>query len=322
MKKSRILVFTIILVLIGTLLLSCSSGSKEDSLHRGDEVSSLYPSADDKYDYGYGNDYEKVEEETGKPIEEPSKDIDSAGQADKIIKTVNIDAETKDFDSALKGLEDSVSSLGGYIETSNVSGKSYNYRGDRYSRIASYTIRIPAEKLDTFTGEVGTLFNITSSYGNVNNVSAEYYDIVSRLETLEAEKAALTDMYKKSDTIDYMLKVQERLYNVIEEIESHTARLKYLDGKVSYSTVTINITEVIEYTEPPVEPITWGERLGTAFVESWKEFADNFKSFSVGFVYAIPTLIILALFAGLAAVLVLLIVRKSKKKNNTDGKDE
>jgi hypothetical protein len=136
-------------------------------------------------------------------------------------------------------------------------------------------------------------------------VTGEYYDIQARIRVLESERAAYEEMLKQSMDIDYLLQVKDRLYNVIEEIESYETRLRVYDSLVSYSTVYLTVDEVVEYTRVKVEEPTWGERLVEAFKESWQDFAKGFQNFTVGFLYAIPTLMVL----GVIAVVVVLILR-------------
>ena len=273
-------------------------------------------------------DYDRVEEMVSKPSEAPSiengfsggigsdsslSDSSSAGEYQrKIIKTVNMNAETKEYDKALTAIANIIAAQGGYVEASSTNGQSYNNYGT-YRRYASYTIRIPAENLDAFLGGIGEFLNITNNNASQNDVSGKYYDIVSRLETLEAEKTALMAMYEKAESIDYMLQVQQRLYDVIEEIEAYTTTLKYYDGQVSYSTVHLNVNEVIEYTDV-TDPITYGERMAETFKESWKDFAEGCQDFSIWFVGAIPTILVLAVIGGCIAGIVVLILRADNKK--------
>ena len=121
-------------------------------------------------------------------------------------------------------------------------------------------------------------------------------------------------MYEKAETIDYMLQVQQRLYDVIEEIEAYTTRLNYYKSQVAYSTVHLSVSEVIEYTDIVEKPKSYGEELKATFVESWKDFADGCRDFSIGFVGAIPTLLTMAIVAGAHIVVIILIVRYAKKR--------
>ena len=198
MKKIKALSIVMCVLLTAALLAACSA--------KADAETNL---ADDAY-------FDRAEDMVSKPSEMPSVENGFSGMgtdgalsdsaatgeyARKIIKTVNMNAETKQYDQAISAIADVIAAQGGYIESSSTNGKSYNNYGT-YRRYASYTIRIPAENLDAFLGGIGEFLNVTNNNSSQNDVSGKYYDIVSRLETLNAEKAALTAMYEKAESID------------------------------------------------------------------------------------------------------------------------
>ncbi len=240
----------------------------------------------------------------------------SADYERKIIRTVDLSCETKSFDAASEHLMTVLASHGGYVETSSVSGSGYN---EEYhaSRHASYTLRVPAEQLDAFllalSAEDG--IRIIKQSSNSNEITNQYYDITTRLATLETEREALSQMlagFSDYKDINAMLSVQERLYNVIEEIEALKTRLNLYDQQVDLSTVNISLNEVGSYTEAATP--TFGERIGEAFSESWKDFARGCQSFAVGFVGSIPTLLVLAVIAAVVVTVLVHILKKRRKK--------
>lgn len=310
MKKIRFLTLALCIILTVATLASCAAKNYDAAY---DESLSSKPEMD----------YSSTDSTGGIGANGALSDQIESGEYERqIIKTVNIQAETKEFDSAVSAINGYVAEFGGYIESSEQSGVSLDFAGHYYERYARYTLRIPADKLESFIGKVGNTLNIVNNTGKRDDVSAQYYDIVSRLETLEAEKEALQKMYEKATTIDYMLQVQQRLYDVIEEIEAYTTQLNYYKSQVAYSTVHLSVSEVIEYTDIVEKPKTYGEEIKTAFVESWKDFADGCRALSIWFVRAIPTLLVLAFIAGIYVVAILLIVKfirkKIQKKNNNN----
>lgn len=74
----------------------------------------------------------------------------------KLIRNVNMDLETREFDALTKSITDAVTAFGGYIQQSDVSGNSLNWSGDRSSRYSTITARIPSDKLDAFLTEVSS----------------------------------------------------------------------------------------------------------------------------------------------------------------------
>lgn len=240
-------------------------------------------------------------------------ELDTEDYEAKIIKKYQITAETKAFDDALKKLEVLISENGGYIENSKINGRNLN--SNRYSsRYATYTLRIPAKNVEIFIDSTENLVHITSSGSTAENVTSKYYDLKSRVEVLEAERVALNEMLSKASDINTMLRIRDQLNDVIADIESIKTQLKIYDSLVSYSTVSLTIEEVIDYTEPVVEDPTWGEELVEAFKESWADFAEGFQNFTVFIVYAIPTILTLAVIGGISVIVLTIVSKKRKKK--------
>jgi hypothetical protein len=233
--------------------------------------------------------------------------------ASKIIKKYYIESETKEFDEVLKKVISLIEEYEGYIENSSITGNTL-YNNGRNRRYAKYIIRVPADNIEVFVEKTSSMLNITSSSSSAENITSTYYDLQSRLNVLEAEKIALTEMLEKASNVDTMLRIRDQLNNVISDIESIKTQLKVYDSLVSYSTITLTIEEVIEYTEVITEEPSWGSRMVNAFKKSWSEFAENFQDFTVFVVYAMPTIITLAVIGGVTATILILVQKKRKKK--------
>ena len=313
MSKAKKVVFAILLLCACiSFFASCGMGSEKQSYEiEADE---------DLKSYSYVKDYGDISEE-----EVISSDISSAEnsaplEGRKIIRTVSITAETKEYDAALRALESSVSALGGYVQSSDTTGVSL-YSGRIYSRSASYTIRIPAEKLDEFLSDVGELLNISSSNSNIDDITETYVDIEARLKTLRTEEARLLELLEEAKGLSDIITLESRLSEVTYQIESYTARLRSYDTLVAYSTVNIDISEVVDYSSPAVQNPTFGERISEASKESWAAFAEGWRDFAVGFVYALPSILLVAVAAAVIAIIIVSIRRRAKKRRMTK-KDE
>ncbi len=242
----------------------------------------------------------------------------------KIIRTVTMSCESKVFDDSLSVILDALEAHGGYVENSSSTGTAPrsvapNGFDSRQERRAYYTFRVPAEKLDAFLNalRMDDGIRILSQEMTSDEITGSYYDIQTRLETLEAEKNALTVMlesFTDYKNISSMLQVQERLYNVIEEMEALRTKLNLYDSQVALSTVNLTLNEVVEYTE--VEAPTFGERIGKAFSESWTAFGKGCQDFAVWFVEAFPTLMILG---AIAAVVIVILVRDMRRRHRRNA---
>ena len=237
----------------------------------------------------------------------------------KIIRTVTMSCETKAYDDAVTVIMTTLNTHGGYVEASNTTGTGYDDVKNSERR-ATYTLRVPAEKLDLFLETLRTDegIRILSQNATSSEITATYYDTVSRLETLKAEKASLTAMlegFTDYKDISNMLKVQERLYDVIEEIEALQTKLNLYDGQVAMSTVHLTLREVIVYTEVVDPDPTFGQRVKEAFVESWTDFGRGWQNFFVWFIEAFPTLlVVVGIHAGIFFIIYGSVKRGQKKR--------
>ena len=232
----------------------------------------------------------------------------------KIIKTAHVTSETKDFDNAIKKVEELCKEANAYIESSSVRGVSYDV--DKSGRNASFTIRVPAEKFDSLNEGLGNILNITSSSSNADEITSKYYDIKSRIEVLELQKESLQKMYDNytdySD-VNSLISLQDKLFAVIEEIEAYKTQIRLYDDKVAYSTVNLSIYEVVDYTENKENDSFW-QKLGTSFVDGWQVFLDIMTGIVTVLAFILPELVV----AGAVITLIIVITKKRKKKEKKE----
>lgn len=228
----------------------------------------------------------------------------------KMIRDVNMHLETMEYDKTIAALEQSIAAYGGYVETMSQSGSRYSSSYGLESM--NVTARIPAERLDAFLNQVDGMGNVLSKNLSTRDVTASYVDVQSRLEVLRNEKTVLDGIMKSATNTKDMLEAQDRLYDVIEEIESYEAVLRSYDSLVAYSTVSIYVEEVKEPT-PEVEE-TRGEELARRWKKTVENFVDNCVDFGFWLVENSFTLLILA-GIGLGIYFIIRgIIRRSRKK--------
>lgn len=227
----------------------------------------------------------------------------------KLIKNVDMDVETEEFDTLLDKMEKKVDSLGGYVESS------YTYNGSSYygsnNRNASMTIRIPAEKLDDFLSEVAESSNVISRNDSVTDITLQYVDMESHKKALLAEQDRLLELMEQVETIEDIITLESRLSEVRYQIESMESQLRTYDNQVSYSTIYLNINEVTKLT-PVKEQSTW-EKISTGFVESLYGVGTGILNFIIRFIISLPYLVVWAIVI-FVIVLIIKLIRKSMKK--------
>lgn len=228
---------------------------------------------------------------------------------EKIIKTVELTVQTKEYEAYIAAMTANITALGGYVENST------NHMGTYYSsntnRNSTYVVRIPADKLDAFLAGAEEKGRIVRKTESQKNVTLEYVDLESRINAYKTERATLTGLLEKAESLENVLSIQERLSEVNYEIESYTAQLRVLENRVSYSTVTLEINEVERVTE---EKPTIGSRIKNTFLDSVDELVEWLGDFVVNFIGGLP--IILPVAAVIVAVILILrkIIRKRRNK--------
>lgn len=297
MKINQILSILLAALLLAGLLCGCSAaadkGAPMDNYYSQESAGSgIYDGAEEKV-------------EVSSTAEAPLADR-------KLIKTVELNAETEELDALLAAITQRVSELGGYVENQKVyNGSSYSsYR----SRSASMTIRIPAEELDGFVEHMASASNIVSQYSYIDDVTLTYVATESRVEALQAEQDRLVELMAKAETMADLLEVEARLTDVRYELENVTTQLNVLKNQVSYSTVRLSVDEVVEYT--PVEEETFWQRVSGGFMDSLESIGDGIVEFTVFILANLPHLVLIGVAAVAAIILIKRAIRKRKARKN------
>ena len=274
--------------------------------------------------------------EAAAPMEAPMKNsmvmsggamTDSASvpqeHGQKLIRRVNIDAETEDLETLLAELTKQIAALGGYIENQELYNGS-SYASNRH-RSANMTVRIPADKLDSFVQQVKGVSNVVTYNESQEDVTLTYVSTESRIKALETEQARLLELLAQAQNMSDLLEIEARLTDVRYELESVTSQLLVLANKVDYATVRLYISQVTEYTE--VEEQTVWQRIATGFAKNLKDLGESLVDFFVWLVTYSPQLLLTAaVIVGGARVLRRIKkgrkcgCRKGKKKDEKDEK--
>lgn len=227
-----------------------------------------------------------------------------------VIKTVNASIATEKYDELISAIKNKVSDLGGYFSNANYVDNSYS---NIKSRSARFTLKIPAENLDSFTSSIESLGSFTSYNEHVDDVTAEYIDVDSRISVLEAEEVTLLAMLEKTESIDDMLTVRSHLQNVQSELASLKARKENLASSIAFSTIYLNVNER-SIVEPKAEA-GFFERVGSTFLTSIRDIVGGFGDFGVWILGNSPYLVIISAAGVAVFFLVRFIVRKRKNKD-------
>lgn len=251
------------------------------------------------------------------PEEAPAEEMDGGGSdialpADsnrKLVKTVDMNLETEGFDGLVENIGNRAAEAGGYVEQSDVSGRSY---GDiTANRYASMTVRVPADRLDGFLASVTEGANVVSKQERVEDITLQYVDTESHKKALAVEQERLLALLDQAEDLDSIVILESRLSEVRYELQNYESALRGMDNRVDYATVYLYIQEVERYT-PQVEK-TAVSRITTGFSENVYVIMRGIKNFAIEFVIFTPFLLLLAFIALIIFLIVHLILKADRK---------
>ena len=255
--------------------------------------------------------YDMVSTETAYPAEAPEEDYGGfavaggtqletgsgaapEGSPEKLIYSASATVETTEFDRTIEKLSALVEQYGGFVESSSINGSNYYTQSRGYSseRYASYVIRVPSGKFSALMGSLSTLGNVPYSHTYTENITAQYYDTDARLSAYQTQEARLLEMMEAAETVEDLIAIEEKLTELRYQIESLQSTLKNWDRQVAYSTLDLEIQEVIEYT--PESRMSYGQELALALTNGLRRTGEFFKDLLLAIVGALPALVILA----------------------------
>lgn len=311
MRRKIIGLFTTSII-FASIIAGCGSSANysEREYAASESYSDSYVS-DDVYmkeasaDYSYEESYEESYSENNGGNE----NVTVKDTSRKIIKTVNLNVETEEFDKLLANVKNKVDAMGGYLESTDVSGKSLYSTGVE-KRYANITARVPANKLDEFVNNIAENSNVTNKSESAQDVTLNYTDTKAHIDSLRVEQERLDELLKQATDIETIVVIEDKRTAVRYEIESYESQLRTFDNKIDYSTVYLYVSEVVEYTVNPDEKQPFIQRISSGFGKSFSNVLENTEDAIADFIINIPYLIytIISFIIGLFVVCIVIII--------------
>lgn len=300
---------------------NAAESAYEDSADLADEDMPMAAmSASDEEDYTGDEGGESggaAAKEGTDPSSDPAAQTDLQKSNRKIIYTGNISLQTLEYDQASNSIHAKITQYGGFIESEDTyNDDPYWYYKERTGSAANrtrrnlnITARIPADQFDAFMKDLEKDGQVVNSSINARNVSVTYATREASKKALEIEQSRLLEMMEKAESVEDMIRVEERLTEVERELNSEKTELSALDRDVNFSTIYISLQEVFEYSEKVVE-VTYGERLRKAFGRAVDGFVSFWQELILFIVETFPFLIMLAI----VIVLLRRLLRRRREK--------
>jgi hypothetical protein len=217
----------------------------------------------------------------------------------KIIYTGNVDLTTHEFDKAQGALMKLVVSRGGYIAQSSVNG------GNGSPRYGTWKIRFASEQFDSFVHETSAIAQVSAIHSESQDVTEEYYDVEARIHAKQAEAKRLSRLLDTATgNLQEILELESQIEGVNEQIEQLEGRKNVLASLSAMSTLTVNISEVID-ASPVVATIvppapTFFSRIAASFGGSIASIAGLAGALVLTLAALLPWLVTFGAFGGFA----------------------
>lgn len=166
----------------------------------------------------------------------------------KIIKEGEVAFTTNDVNATESFIKQHIISFGGYIASENIKDQ-----GERKDHVLE--VKVPSANFDAM------LAAIVAGTGqpdrkdiHTQDVTEDYIDTDARIKAMQNIEARYFELLKQAKNIDEMLKVENELRTIRQQIETAQGHLNYLGNKAAFSTLKIIFYEplpLVAKAEPP-----------------------------------------------------------------------
>ena len=203
---------------------------------------------------------------------ETSQTSESSQTERKLIKNGDLSLQVQNLDQTESAVENLSKKYGGYVSSST-----------RSERGAFFTVKIPYKNFDLALKDAGSLGSLKNRSISTRDVSEQYYDLKTRLETKKILQSNLQNYLKQATNLSDILKIEKELNNVTSDIESMEGQFRRLSQQIEFSTININFY-LPEYKESNLQQST--------FSEIFLNFTSSLKTFFAVFIKILLYLVI------------------------------
>ena len=188
----------------------------------------------------------------------------------KLVRNASLEIQVQNVESFLKTFEKDITRFGAYSVSTNMN----RHMGEINESIE---LKVPPKNLDSIINFLkGKSVFIRNFSTSTDDVTASYYDSQARLKTKKELEARYFEILKSAKKVSEILEVEEKLSEVRSEIESFEGQLKLYDHQVAYSSLSLQLYELIPAQQQPT--IGFGSRMVSGFATGWHKMLGTLIS--------------------------------------------
>lgn len=223
---------------------------------------------------------EEAATEDGAAIDEPNTGGAEGLSGRKQIKNYYANLSVDDFDTAIAEIKKITSEKGGYVENFY----SNSYYNDNNRKDGEITVRIPVESYNSVINGLQAIGRVENEGENTDDITTEYIDTEGRLKIKNTERDRVLALLEKSESIEDIIKLEERLSHINTEIESYETSIRNWDKLVQFCKVTLYVQQDMDVRIQPVSP-TFAQQIKNGFRASVNSTVLFLQNFAVGIAY-------------------------------------
>lgn len=316
MDRTRTLLAALLACVLLAGLAGCGSAGGSADHAMTEETTAAYEDGD--YAAGMTAPEAKAEDAGGTAGSDQGKDAVPADLSQmKIVYTGSVAIDSTEYDQTVRDIRALIDQYHCIVERANESNYDQSWRDAAYNTSAreySWTLRVPSGQFSDLMDSFGTVHgHISSKNQDAEDLTRQYRDNESRIASLKAQESRLLAFMEEAESISEMLEIEDRLSDVRYELEQLQNRNNDIDLMAQYSTLTVRVTEVVEYSSAG---LSFGQRVAQAWSTSGN-----------GFVHALQGLIILVIWllpwlAIAAVVLMILFLTRNRRADRRARRQE
>ena len=151
----------------------------------------------------------------------------------KIIKTGELSVEVRDYAAFNTTLHTVVKRYGGYIAQEEQQQSAYKIEDN-------VTIKVPVDQFDEAVSTLSPINEkVVEKKITADDVTGELLDTKSRMEAKKRVRDRYLDLLKQAKNMEEILRVENEVNGIQENIEAAAGRIGYLDHAAAFSTIHI-----------------------------------------------------------------------------------
>lgn len=168
-------------------------------------------------------------------------------QSAYLIRRADLALRVDDVDAAAAAVRQTVTSVQGQIASEYLSGQDAAVDGPEGSDYATFSARVPTERLDEAVDRLAEIGEVLSRSSSSDDVEAQYVDLDARVRSLTESLDRLRAFMDQTQSITDVVTLESEISRRQADLDALTAQLDSLTDRIAMSTVDVRMTTEPEY---------------------------------------------------------------------------